>query len=81
MPELPVKLKTSREKTDYSYPSNYYIIPKMEQINKLFPSSCTKTHPPSPDASTHHSHKHWPEESVALHSLNMTDGVILSVCI
>lgn len=62
MPELSGKLKTFREKTNYSYPSNYYIISKMEQIYKLFPSSCTKTHPPSTDASTHHSHKHWPEE-------------------
>lgn len=62
MPELSGKLKTFREKTNYSYPSNYYIISKMEQIYKLFPSSCTKTHPLSPDASTHHSHKHWPEE-------------------
>lgn len=38
-------------------------------------------HPPGPDASTHHSHKLRPEESVALHSLKMTDGVMHSFCI
>lgn len=61
------------------------MISKTEQIHKLLPSSCKKNpppkHPPAPDASTHHSHKLWPEESVALHFLKMTDGVMLSFCI
>lgn len=58
----------------------YCIISITEQIYKLLPSNCKKNLPKTlyhPDASTDHSHKPWPEESVALRSLKMTDGVML----
>lgn len=79
---LPIKLRYSERKLiTRILLTNYYIISKTEQICKLLPSSCKKNTPLSPDASTHHSHKRWPEESLALHSLKMTDGVMLSFCI